>query len=137
MNQLLLAAGRSERERREATIAMWELAEKVAIGTAVVCGVVFVVAGGVLIATAAGGGAAVGGGVAVTESVGATVTNIAVRRALLNAVTKEAIREGTKKAAGVIIVTAAGSQVALPPEVSGHAIDNGLKMGTQLAPPLR
>ena len=132
LNQLLAAAGRNARQRQEAEVKFWEGAERIATVTAIGCGVVVLIIGGVLIfAPAAGAGAATmttGTG----EQAMAQVISLAARREALRLVTKEAIAEVTKKAAAIVIITAAGQRLELPAEAAGYAIDLGMYTGTSV-----
>jgi hypothetical protein len=135
LNQLLAAAGRDAAERRESEVRFWEAAERVATVTAVGCGVVLVVSGGVLLLAPAGAGAGAGvttAASAETVALAQNVISLAARRELLKAATREAITEVSKKAAGIVVITVAGQRLEVPAEAAGFALDLGLGAGTSV-----
>lgn len=127
MNELLVVAGRSEQQRREAAIQAAQAGQYISTATVVVCAAILT-RGAIGLAGAGGAGGAGGGG-----AVGAQVLRFTGRKVLEEA-GREAAREVAKRAAAAVIVTTAGGQFELPPEAVGPSLDSGAQAGVHLAP---
>lgn len=154
VNQLLLAAGRTEQQRREAAIAAWELATNTALVTYWTSYVILALFGaaygraapsagtgtgmGTVTSIGTGAGAGVGAaapgfrGAASLLPGGAEVARLTDPQPLKDAV-RQAVEKITSRAPPVVTFETASGQFVLPPEAGGAALDAGVRAGSQLA----
>jgi hypothetical protein len=138
MNDLMIAAGRTELQRREAAVAAARMGQYISTGVLIVC-LIILTRGAALAAGGAAGGAAASGGTALGAgeaggAVGGQVLRFTARK-VLEETTREAVKEASTRAAAAIIITTASGQFTVPPEAAGPVLDANTRAGTQLSAP--